>query len=90
MFLQTQGHPLRQGEPQETPGTALEGHVHAVNGGITINSINMNRIIEVYRYFFRFSIERVKTFIDNPMMMVIVLEYLRQTQMTRVYLKNTL
>ncbi len=28
-------------------GTALEGHVHAVNGGITINSINMNRIIEV-------------------------------------------
>lgn len=28
-------------------GTALEGHVHAVNGGITINSANMNRIIEV-------------------------------------------
>jgi D-lactate dehydrogenase (cytochrome) len=28
-------------------GTALEGHVHAVNGGITINSINMNKIIEV-------------------------------------------
>ena len=28
-------------------GTALEGHVHAVNKGITINSINMNRIIEV-------------------------------------------
>ena len=28
-------------------GTALEGHVHAVNKGITINSSNMNRIIEV-------------------------------------------
>ena len=28
-------------------GTALEGHVHAVNGGITINSVNMNSIIEV-------------------------------------------
>ncbi len=26
-------------------GTALEGHVHAVNGGITINSVNMNKII---------------------------------------------
>ena len=28
-------------------GTALEGHVHAVNKGITINSSNINRIIEV-------------------------------------------
>lgn len=28
-------------------GTALEGHVHAVNGGITIDSRNMNKIIKV-------------------------------------------
>ena len=28
-------------------GTALEGHVHAVNGGITIDSRNMNKIIQV-------------------------------------------
>ena len=28
-------------------GTALEGHVHAVNGGITIDSSKMNKIIKV-------------------------------------------
>mgnify|MGYP000176645719 CR=1 FL=1 len=28
-------------------GTALEGHVHAVNGGITIDSRNMNKVIQV-------------------------------------------
>ena len=28
-------------------GTALEGHVHAVNGGITIDSSKMNKIIHV-------------------------------------------
>ena len=28
-------------------GTSLEGQVHALNGGITINSLNMNKIKEV-------------------------------------------
>ena len=28
-------------------GTSLEGQVHALNGGITINSVNMNKITEV-------------------------------------------
>ena len=28
-------------------GTALEGHTHALNGGITINSCNMNKVIEL-------------------------------------------
>ena len=49
-----------------------------------------NKIIEIYRYFFRFSIERVKNFIDHPIMMIIVLEYLKQTHMTRIYRKKTL
>ena len=48
------------------------------------------KIIEIYRFFFRFSIERVKNFIDHPIMMIIVLEYLKQTAMTRIYRKNTL
>ncbi len=28
-------------------GTSLEGHVHAVNGGITINTMNMNKILNI-------------------------------------------
>ena len=28
-------------------GTALEGHTHALKGGITINSSNMNQVIEL-------------------------------------------
>ena len=28
-------------------GTALEGHIHALKGGITINSSKMNKIIEL-------------------------------------------
>ena len=28
-------------------GTSLEGHIHAVNGGITINTMNMNKILNI-------------------------------------------
>ena len=42
-------------------------------------------IIDIYKYYFRFSFEKVNEFIDNPIMMVLILEYLRQTKMTRVY-----
>ena len=49
-----------------------------------------SKIIEVYRYFFRFSTERMKSLIDNPIMMVILLEYLSKTQMRRVQRSKTL
>jgi len=48
------------------------------------------KIMEVYIYFFRFSIERMKHLIDNPIMMVIILEYLNSTQMRRVQKSQTL
>ena len=47
-------------------------------------------IINLYRYFFRFSFEKVNEFIDRPIMKVMILEYLRQTQMKRVHQRKTL
>ena len=47
-------------------------------------------ILEIYRYFFRFSIERLKNFIDNPIFIVITLQYLKETQMSRVLQRKTL
>lgn len=47
-------------------------------------------IIDIYKFYFRFSFEKVNQFIDNPMLMVFILEYLKQTKMTRVYQRPTL
>ena len=47
-------------------------------------------ILEIYRYFFRFSIERLKNFIDDPIFIVITLQYLHETQMSRVLQRKTL
>ena len=35
-------------------GTSLEGHVHAVNGGITINTMNMNKILNINLFINKF------------------------------------
>lgn len=53
-------------------------------------NVRKKKIIEVYRCFFRFSVERIKILIDSPIMMSIVLEYLRQTRMERVFKSATL
>ena len=47
-------------------------------------------ILEIYRYFFRFSIERLKNFIDNPIFIVITLQYLKESKMSRVLQRKTL
>jgi len=36
-------------------------------------------VMNIYKVFFRFSFPKVSEFINNPCMMVIVMEYLRQT-----------
>ena len=48
------------------------------------------KILEIYRYLFRFSIERVKQFIDEPIMMLILLEYIKKTKLKRIHNSKTL
>ena len=48
-------------------------------GVLKDNSIEMrkSKILEVYRSFFRLTVRSMRKLIDSPMMMVVVLEYLR-------------
>jgi ABC-type polysaccharide transport system permease subunit len=48
------------------------------------------KAIEVYRFFFRFSIEKLQLFIHDPFYLALFLEYLRQDKMKRVHQRDVL
>ena len=45
-------------------------------------------MLEIYRYLHRFSIEKVKKFVDQPIFMFLFLQYIKQTEMMRVHKRN--
>jgi len=48
------------------------------------------KILQIYRHLYRFSLEKVKQFIDNPAFMVICLEYLKKTHMERIHQREVM
>jgi RNase P protein component len=48
------------------------------------------QIINIYRYFYRFSIQGVNNFINNPIMMIFVMEYLKNTHLKRAHMRSTM
>ena len=48
------------------------------------------KILEIYRHLYRFSLEKVKQFIDNPAFIIICLQYLKMTRMERIHQREVL
>ena len=48
------------------------------------------KILEIYRHLYRFSLDKVKQYIDNPAFMIITLQYLKETRMHRIHQRQVL
>ena len=44
----------------------------------------------VYRFFFRFSIEKIQLFANDNICLILLLQYLKQQKMTRVHERTVL
>ena len=41
--------------------------------------IKKMKVLEIYRYIFRFCIEKLRNYVDNPFLMMITLQYVKST-----------
>jgi hypothetical protein len=41
-------------------------------------------IVDIYHLFYRFALVKMKSFMDDPVIMIFVLKYLMDTKMTRI------
>ena len=48
------------------------------------------KILEIYRYFFRLSFERIKKFVDSPTLIIILLHYIKNSKLRRLHEKPIL
>ena len=48
------------------------------------------RVLEIYRYLYRFSYFRTQKMIDNPIMMLVIFQYLLDTKMRRIHERSVL
>lgn len=48
------------------------------------------RILDIYRYFYRFSREKMRYFVDDPLLMLFTLQYIKDTEMKRIHERDTL
>jgi len=48
------------------------------------------RVLEIYRYLYRFSFVRSQNFIDNPIYIMFIHQYIKDTQMKRVHSRSIL
>ena len=48
------------------------------------------KAIEVYRYFFRFSIEKLQLFANDIIFLILMLQYLKQDKMKRIHTRSVL
>lgn len=48
------------------------------------------KVLEIYRYFCRFAIEKMKFYVDDPILMLIALQYMKQTKMRRIHKRTVL
>lgn len=43
------------------------------------------RILDIYRYFYRFSREKMRYFVDDPLLMLFTMQYIKNTEMKRIH-----
>jgi len=48
------------------------------------------RVLEIYRYLHRISMEKVKLFADSPVNMLLLLYYMKETKLRRFHIRATM
>ena len=48
------------------------------------------RVLEIYRYLYRFSFLRAQSMVDNPIFMMIVYQYIKATGLKRIHQREIL
>ena len=56
-------------------------------GGVPDKSIEIKKLktLEIYRYFYRFSFEKLVIIINNPLFLIMFLQYLKSDKMKRIH-----
>ena len=47
--------------------------------------IKKMRVLEIYRYLYRFSFFRTQKMIDNPVFIMLIYQYIKSTQLKRIH-----
>ena len=56
--------------------------------GLLANSpmkVKKERTLDIYKFYYRFSMEKVELFINSPVFMLILVQYIKHTQMQRIH-----
>ena len=48
------------------------------------------KILRTYKYFFSFSMDKMKNFVNDPLLMLFTLQYIKDTGMSRIHWKESL
>ena len=43
------------------------------------------RILSIYRYLYRFALEKIQSFSNSPSLMLLTLQYLKESKMVRIH-----
>jgi hypothetical protein len=47
-------------------------------------------ILKIYRFFFRFSVVKMKEYVDEPILILLTIQYLKDTKMQRIHQRDVL
>ena len=70
---------------QSTISNDFLGHLKDLNA-----EAKKVKVLDIYRFLYRFSLEKVRLFIDNPSFMIICLSYFMDTKMLRIHQRQIL
>ena len=48
------------------------------------------KVLNIYKYYYRFTQEKIRTYVDHPLLMLFTLQYLKDTKMKRIHTRDTL
>ena len=48
------------------------------------------KILETYKYYFSFSLDKMKSYVDDPILILFTLQYIKDTRLERIHEKDSL
>jgi len=48
------------------------------------------KVLNIYKYYYKFTFEKLRSYVDNPILMLFTLQYIKDTQMGRIHTRDTL
>ena len=75
---------INRSQIQKTLMTYLTDDFYGLLKGKTLEQKKL-KTIEIYRYFFRFSIEKLYRFVNNTSFIIMILHYIRESRMIRLH-----